>query len=191
MLGAVGGCASTSNSRFYTLNSVAPTTPVADTAAPSIAPSVSVGPVSVSALLDRPQIVVTNGPNQVTIDEFNRWASPLQDNIAVVVAENLVTMLGTPRVTVFPQSAAANAAYHVTINVQAMQLSPGVSANLDAVWTLRRNTAEAQPMVHRTSVTEATQDSGYDALIAAQSRAVARMSREIADAIRADSRGKS
>ena len=55
-----------------------------------------VGPVSVPAVVDRPQIVVTTGPNQVRLDEFNQWASPLQNNIARVVAENLVAMLGTP-----------------------------------------------------------------------------------------------
>ena len=66
--------------------------------------SVAVGPVSVPAAVDRPQIVVSTGPNQVRLDEFNRWASPLQNNIARVVAENLVAMLGTPRVTLFPQT---------------------------------------------------------------------------------------
>ena len=61
--------------------------------------SVVVGPVSVPAVVDRPQIVVNTGPNQVRLEEFNRWASPLQNNIARVVADNLVAMLGTPRVT--------------------------------------------------------------------------------------------
>ena len=60
------GCASP-DSRFYTL-SAAP----APGAAPSTL-SVVVGPVSVPAAVDRPQIVVTVGPNQVRLDEFNRW----------------------------------------------------------------------------------------------------------------------
>src|SRR5262245_60676473 len=87
-----GACASPA-SRFYTLSAAAsaPTTTTSNL-------SVVVGPVSVPAVVDRPQIVVTTGPNQVRLEEFNRWASPLQNSIARVVAENLVAMLGTPRV---------------------------------------------------------------------------------------------
>jgi uncharacterized protein len=58
----------------------------------------TVGPVSVPAAVDRNQIVVTIGPNQVRLDEFNRWDAPLQSAIARVVVENLVAFLGTPRV---------------------------------------------------------------------------------------------
>ena len=58
------------------------------------------------AVVDRPQIVVRTGPNEVWLDEFNRWASPLEDNLGRVIAENLVAMLGTPHVTVFPQTEA-------------------------------------------------------------------------------------
>jgi uncharacterized protein len=197
LAGGMAGCASTPNSHFYTLNAGStPTTTstasaiAATASSATVAPSVSVGPVSVAALLDRPQIVVGNGPNQVLIDEFNRWASPLQDNIANVVAQNLAVMLGTPRVTVFPQSAVANAAYHVTINVQSIELNPGASARLDAVWTLRRNVADAQPTIHRTDALETVQGTGYDVLIAATSRGLGRMSRQIADAILEDSRAK-
>src|SRR5262245_12059468 len=61
--------------------------------------SIAVGPVAVPAMVDRPQIVVVTGPNEVRLDEFNRWAAPLQNNISRVVAENLTVLLGTPRVT--------------------------------------------------------------------------------------------
>jgi uncharacterized lipoprotein YmbA len=174
------GCASTPNSRFYTLNAVAPAATTTSTL------SISVGPVSVPALLDRPQIVVTTGPNQVQIDEFNRWASPVQSNIADVVASDLVAILGAPSVTVFPQAASTNAAYRVTIDVQRMESMPGKSINLDAVWTVRRNATDTQPIVRRTTLTETVQGSGFDAVVAAQSRALAQMARQIADAIVTD-----
>ena len=81
ILGA--GCSSTPPARFYTLSSTS--TP----AAASSELSVAVGPVAVPAAVDRPQIVVSLGPNRVWLDEFNRWAAPLQDDIARVVAKNL------------------------------------------------------------------------------------------------------
>lgn len=170
-------CASPA-SHLYTLNAV--TTP----AAISSDLSVVVGPVSVPAVVDRPEIVVSTGPNQVRLDEFNRWASPLQNNISRVVAENLVAILGTPRVTLFPQTLSADVAYRAAIEIQRFDSIPGEAAVLDAVWTVRR-TKDARTQTRRTTVREAVQENGYDALAAAHSRAVARLSRDIADAIRA------
>ena len=175
---AAAGCGSTPPSRFYTLSATAKTT---------VAPSslaVSVGPVSVPAVVDRPEIVVSTGPNEVRLDEFNRWASPLQDNLGRAVAENLVAMLGTQHVTVFPQTEGEGADYRVAIQVQAFESVPGATAALEAVWTVRRS-KDAKVRTGRTSIRETTQGKGYDALAAAHSRGVAQLSRDIADAVQA------
>jgi uncharacterized protein len=172
------GCGSTPASRFYTLSAAA--TP----AATSSNLSVAVGPVSVPAVVDRPQIVVSTSANQVALDEFNRWASPLQNNISRVVADNLVALLGTSRVTLFPQALSADADYRVAIEVQRFDSAPGAAATLDAVWTVRR-TKDGRTQTGRTTVREAVQEQGFDALAAAHSRAAARLSQDIADAVRA------
>jgi uncharacterized lipoprotein YmbA len=172
------GCGATPTSRFYTLSAGA---------APAPTPSdlsVVVGPVSVPAVVDRPQIVVTTGPNQVRLEEFNRWASPLQNNISRVVAENLVAMLGTPRVTLSPQTLSADADYRAAIEVQSFESMPGEVAVLDALWTVRR-TKDGRSETGRTTAREAVQEKSYEALAAAHSRALARLSRDIADAVRA------
>jgi hypothetical protein len=171
------GCA-TPDSRFYTLS--AAITP----AATSSDLSVVVGPVSVPAVVDRPQIVVSTGPNQVRLDEFNRWASPLQNNISRVVADNLIAMLGTPRVTLFPQTVSADADYRAAIEVRSFDSAPGEAATLDAVWTVSRP-KDGKSRTGRTAVREPAPEKGYDALAAAHSRALARLSRDIADAVRA------
>ena len=172
------GCASTPASRFYTLSAAAAP------AATSSDMSVVVGPVSVPAVVDRPQIVVSTGPNQVRPEEFNRWAAPLQNSIARVVAENLVAMLGTPRVILFSQTLGGDVDYRAAIEVQRFESAPGEAATLDAVWTVSR-TKDGKSQTGRTTVREVTQDKGFDALAAAHSRAVARLSRDLADAVRA------
>jgi hypothetical protein len=170
------GCGSTPASRFYTLSAIPGPT------ATSANISVAVGPVSVPAAVDRAQIVVTAGPNQVQLDEFNRWASPLQNDIARVVAENLVAMLGTPRVTLFPQALSADADYRAAIEVQSFESALGEAATLDAVWTVRRAKG-GQSRTGRTTVREPTSGRSYDALVAAHSRAIVRLSRDIAEAV--------
>ena len=173
----VAGCASTP-SRFYSLSAAAEPT------APSSNLAIAVGPVSVPAVVDRPQIVVNVGPNQVRLEEFNRWAAPLQNNIARVVADNLVLMLGTPRVILSEQLLSADVDYRAAIEVQSFQSAPGEAAMLDAVWNVRR-TKDGKAETGRTTVRETVQEKGYDALAAAHSRALARLSRDIAAAVAA------
>lgn len=172
----VAGCAS-SPANFYTLTATAP----ASSSQSKLA--VAVGPVTVPSTIDRPQIVVTTGANQVSIDDFNRWASPVEDNILRVVAENLAAILGTPRVTLYP-TLAVDVDYRVQIEVRNFESAPGKSASLDAVWTVRRS-KDGKSETGRTSVREKLDSGGYEALAGAHSRGVARLSQDIADAVRA------
>jgi uncharacterized protein len=174
----IAGCVSSPESRFFTLNATM------NHAVESSSLSVVVGPVSVPAAVDRPQIVVSTGPNQVRVDDYNRWASPLQSNISRVVADNLGSILGTPRVTVFPQALSATADYQAAVEVQSFGSALGEAATLDAVWTVRR-IKDGKLRVGRTTVREPASERGYDALAAAHSRAAARLSEDIAGAVRA------
>jgi uncharacterized protein len=180
---AVSGCSTTAPARFYTLD----VTAVSDGAAPVSYP-IMVGPVSVPAAVDRPQFVVQAAPNRVDVDEFNRWAAPLNDAIAQVVAGDMVKLLGTPNVAAAPM-ANFDPAYRVTIDVQRFESIPGQAALLEAVWTVHR-TADAQTRSGRTVAREAVQGDGFEALAAAHSRALARLSGDIAAAIRAEAEAK-
>jgi uncharacterized lipoprotein YmbA len=183
VVAALSASCASPDARFYTLSTVP--TPTAATSNLSVA----VGPVSVPAAVDRPQIVVTVGPNQVRVDDFNRWDAPLQNTIARVVAENLVALLGTPRVTMSPQSLAAGVDYRAAIEVQRFESTLGDTATVDAVWTVSR-TKDGRSQTGRTTAREPAPQRSYDALAAAHSRAVARLSRDIADAVRALDGGK-
>jgi uncharacterized protein len=172
------GCAS-APSHLYTLSTSAAATAISD---PSLSKLVIViGPVSIPAIVDVPQIVVHTGPNQVSQNEFNRWASPLKDNIARVVAANLSAMLGTSRV-----SSALNidADYRVAIDVQTFESAPGDAATLSALWTVRR-VKDGKTDTGSTSDREPVSLKSYEALAAAHSRALSRLSADIAEAIRA------
>lgn len=170
-------CGSSPPSRFYKLT--AADMPAAEASTVFVA----IGPVTVPAVVDRPEIVVSTGANELALDEFNRWASPLQDNLSRVIAEDLVALLGTPRVTLFPQTLGADPDYRVQIEIRNFESVPGKSAALDAVWTVRR-TRDGKTETGRTSARETVDGTGYDALAAAHSRGVARLSRDIAEVVR-------
>lgn len=178
----MAGCSSPP-SRFYTLS------PTAVPASTTSTLSVSVGPVSIPAMVDQPQIVVSKGQNQVYPDEFNRWAAPLSDNVAQVVAENLAALLGTQQVTLFKQPLGTRPDVRAAIEVQSFGSAPGDAATLNAVWLVRRS-QDGATRTGRTSVSEPTNGLGYEALAAAHSRALAVLSNDIAAGIRALEQGQ-
>jgi uncharacterized lipoprotein YmbA len=175
---AASGCA-TAPSRFYTLDPTA----LSDGAAPVSYP-IMVGPVSVPAAVDRPEFVVQAAPNRVEVDEFNRWAAPLNDAVAQVVAGDLVKLLGTPNVASAPMANFVPA-YRVTIDIQRFDSVPSQAALVEAVWTVH-STAGGETRSGRTVAREAVQGDGFDVLAAAHSRALAKMSGDIAGTIRAE-----
>lgn len=174
------GCGSSPATRFYTLTPAPPSAP----AAASSDLSVLVSPVSVPLTVDRPQMVVAVSANQVTLDEFNRWASPLANNIARVVAENLAAMLGTSRVAVSSQALMSGFDYRAAIEVQRFESALGEAVTLDAVWAVSGG-ADGRARTGRTTAREAVPDKTHDALAAGHSRALAKLSRDIAEAVRA------
>jgi len=175
------GCGSAS-SRFYRLD----TTATANSG-PSVQSAVMVGPVSVPASVDRPEFVVQVAPNRVEVDEFNRWDAPLGDSIARAVAGDLSILLATPNVATAPL-ADFNPAYTVIINVQRFESVKGEEALVDAVWVVRSSAGQTQS--GRTIAHEAVQGEGFDALAAAHSRALTKLSEDIAAAIRVNSSGR-
>jgi uncharacterized lipoprotein YmbA len=179
----VVGCGSSKPAAFYTLASTA--RPVA---ASAVSYGVMVGPVSIPATVDRPEFVLQVSPNRVEVDEFNRWAAPLGEGIALTVASDLSVLLGTPDVAVAP-FANFDPVYRVTINVQRFDSARGASVAIDAVWNVR-TVKGGKSRSGRTTATETVSGQGFDAVAAAHSRALATMSADIAAAIRADAGGR-
>lgn len=172
------GCAS-QTPHFYALSATAvhearSATPVA----------VLVGPVTIPASVDRPQFVVQAAAHRVEVEEFNRWDSPLNDSIARVVARDLSIQLASPDVAVAPL-ANFKPSYRVAIDIQRFESIRGQAAIVEAVWTVR-SVANGQTKSGHTLAREPVQSNSFSALAAAHSRALAKLSGDIAAAIRAE-----
>ncbi len=174
----LAGCSSTPATRFYTLSPSAQ--PVVNQSAGY---SLSVGPVLIPAAVDRPQIVLQTGPNQVFIAEFDRWAAPLKEAIPRVVVENLSLMLGAQDIAIFPRSGPADASYRITIDILRFESLPGKAAIVEARWTVR-STKDGRTGSGRAKITEAVRADGYPELVAAHSRALEQLSGQIARTVR-------
>jgi uncharacterized lipoprotein YmbA len=177
----VAGCAS-APSHFYTLDPVAKAdgTQALDCA-------VFVGPIFIPYATDRPQIMLVTAPNRVEFDEFNRWAAPLNDSIGRVVSQDIATLLGTVRVATGPMPE-FGPGYRVTIRIEEFETRRGQSkgngeASLEALWAVRGPAGDNLGS-GRTSAKESAPGGSYEALAAAHSRALAKLSSDIAATIR-------
>ena len=147
-----------------------------------------VGPVSIPASVDQPQFVLKVASNRVEVDELDRWAAPLDESIARAVAGDLAILLGTPTVAT-AQLANFSPEYVVAIDVQRFESVKGDSANLEAVWTVRK-ISSGEILSGRSSIREPALGKDYEALAVAHSRALAGLSENIADVIRAENSSK-
>ena len=176
---ALAGCGSTPVTHFYTLSPA----PAPAPAAPGSAPTVAIGAVQLPDGLDRPQIVLRGAGNQVSFSEFERWLGSPKDEIALAVAGGLKQALGGASVYAYPMSAGMSADVSVLLHVQRFDSVLGDAATVDVLWQVVP--AKGAARNGQSSVREPVSGPGYEALVAAHGRALAAVSRDIANEIRA------
>jgi uncharacterized lipoprotein YmbA len=133
----------------------------------------------VPGLLDQPQIVTRQGTDEITRAEFDRWAEPLADTLPRVLAENLAALANTDRIAVFPWDPARPVQYQVIVTVMRFDGTMGGNVVLDARWSVLATDGQ-ELAINRSVLTQPTGRAGYQAMVAAMSRALVALSREIA-----------
>ena len=183
LIALLTGCGTSPKSTFYTISSATPQQPQEANASKAAPYSVSIGPITVPDTVDRPEIITRSGANRLLIHEYHRWAEPLRSEIPKIIAQDLMGLLGTYRVSSYPQRADEDADYHVTLDIQRFESTLGGNATIEALWSVSKRSSPP-PVKGYTVATEATGADTYDALVAAHRRALAAVSRDIAAAIR-------
>ena len=177
LLMSAAGCGNSPPSDFYVLTPMPQSVPVA---ARDESLVIGVGPVDIPDYLNRAQIVTRAGPNRLDVDEFNRWGGSLVSNVAGVIAQNLSVLLGTDDVHVIPANEPLVPRYRVIVSVTRLDGALGEDVVLDARWIITGPQLRNQVESGRTVAREASGAGGYEAYVAAQSRAIEKLSRDIA-----------
>ena len=163
---------------FYTLSG-----PQAPMPAASAAPvSLFVGPVTVPEAVDRLPMVLRTAANQVEISDAHRWAEPLKASIPRVLGETLMRELATPDVRFTRAGSSMDADFRISVEVQRFDSSLEQGATVDALWTVTPR--EGKPRSGRSTVTEPAASPDPGGVAAAHSRALERVGRDIAAAIK-------
>ncbi|MDY7575314.1 PqiC family protein [Actimicrobium sp. CCI2.3] len=167
----LAACASTPATQFYTLEALSASGTSTSTSA------VRIGHVTVPELVDRPQMVLRSGSNQVNLLEQRRWAESLRSAIARVVAANLAVPGSTATATTTTTTATTT----VDIDVDRFDSQLGVAVDLSATWHIRPAAGSVRSGSMRWH--EPVSGNDYADLAAAHSRALAELSRQIAAAV--------
>ncbi|WP_233865069.1 PqiC family protein [Paraburkholderia adhaesiva] len=175
---SLAGCSSSPASSFYRLKPDATLTTLG-TAVPL---HVVVNPVTIPALVDRPQIVVSLADNQVWPEEFQRWAEPLKGDIQRTIAADLAVLLGSEHVSTYALDASGLPTWRVRVDIMQFDSVLSSMATVDAQWTIWPP-GNATPIIGHTLAHEPVQGQAYDALVAAHDRALGSVSRDVAAAI--------
>lgn len=148
---------------------------------------IGLGPVVLPPYLDRPEIVTREGPNQVRLAEFHRWAEPLEPLLVRTISGELYALLDAADVIPLPQRRDAPLDRVVEIDIVRLDADQAGQVALDARWWVYDGGGEKLLQSGRSQIAEAgAPPPDYDAIVAAMSRAVAAVSRDIATAIRGD-----
>jgi len=184
MLGGCLGGGRTPPTRFYVLNSLHSSESQTRPVTVLNAATIGVGPIQFTQVLDRPQIVTRTSKNEIRIAEFSRWGEPLRDNFLRVLADNLSILLSTERIAIFPWKTTIPITYQVTMEVSRFDGEPGKNVVLRARWVVFGKGGDRLLAERQTDLSASAGDDTIAAMVAAQSRLVAKLSLEIAEEIK-------
>jgi uncharacterized protein len=145
--------------------------------------AIGIGPVKFPDELNRPAIVTRSGGNRLEVNGFHRWGGSLEKNFTRVMEENLALLLKTDQVMTRPWERYFQPDVRLALDVRQFDGRLGEYASLNVTWMIIGPAGDTPLIVRRTIIQEAMADDSYDALVDAQSRAVARLCREIAEVL--------
>ena len=178
-VGLMAGCVSSPTVRFYRLDPVE-LSYQSDTGAGAI---LALGPLSLPDYLQRPQLVRRDRGAEMLVDEFNRWAEPLDEQVSRIIAANVdgladdvVVVLSTRR-TVTPD-------YRMFATVLRFDADTDGLVELVIQWgiTAAEGATVVSPRTSRYQTRTAADDAG--AMASAMSELLAQFSRDVVGVFR-------
>jgi len=177
----LASCSTTPAVKYYTLNPGFDIQPDNFQAVSGDALAIGVGPVELPKFLDRPQIVTRKSQYRIEVSEFHRWAGSFSEDFLRVLAKNISMLLSADRVSAYPWTDQFSPTYRIPLTVDQFDGQLGGHVVLNVTWSVWRQKGENEPVVRHTRIKEPVSGETYDALVEAQSRAIAALSRAIVD----------
>jgi len=143
--------------------------------------TIGIGTIEFSEYLKRPEIVSFKGSNELNVDQFNRWAEPLEKNFERVLIENLSRLIPTDRINIFPWQEEEPNGFQIIILVNEFGMRSDSSVVLDARWSVSKKFKRDFLMTQRSFYTENAAGVSIEVEVALLSDLIGKFSRDIAN----------
>lgn len=164
--------------RFYSLTPLALSSANAQPA--QVNPSnlrIGVGPIGLSRLLRRPQIITRKSATEVAMAEKHQWGGILKEDLGRVLTDNFSGLLGTENIEEYPWKHSFKPTYSVRIDIDQLDGKLGETVTLKARWRLLRGREEI--VIENSTITAPVNGGDYNAYVAAQSQALLELTQRI------------
>jgi len=178
------GCASSPPTRFYTLSSLQEGGSERRESPSDQGLVIGVGPIKFPEYLDRTEIVTRSSSNKITLSDFDVWAGSLEKDFSRALAENLSVLLSTESVVLYPRLHPELVKYQIGVDVIRFDGPLGGDVSVIARWVIFQGKERKLVLVRKSTIIEPSGGKGYEAMVAADSRALEKLSREIAEVIK-------
>ncbi|MDX2423282.1 MAG: PqiC family protein [Amphritea sp.] len=180
----LNSCGTTPPSRFYMLEPMLSTEAIKASAGRKTDAHIGIGPVKFAGYLDTTRIVTRQEGTEIKLSETHRWAEPLNNNFARILAQNLSILMATDKVSLYPSRNWSEIDYQILVSVWQMDASKQGTVTLVANWGIRgKGDHELFTMKKSTFSTDVESTASYDDIVRALSKTVELLSREIAEAV--------
>lgn len=145
------------------------------------APILAIGPLRVPDYLKRTQMVRRGQGAEVIVDDFNRWAEPLDEAIHRTIASNVDGLLDNAVVIAFPYGSMLDADYRLHGRIDRLDADRSGIAILDIQWGIGDSKGMTVVASRRTRYAAGVTRQGDPAAMAeAISDTIEQLSRDIA-----------
>jgi hypothetical protein len=150
---------------------------------------IGVGPITVAEYLQRTEIIIRNHRRQLILADDHQWAEPLEATVMRVMTANLSHLLKGDGTTVLPWRDMSALDYQIKLELIRLDSEQADNAVLEARWMLLKGSERNVIGIHTVRLEEKLpfnpdETENYHAIVAAESRLLEQLSREMADGVR-------
>ena len=171
----VAGCAS-KPAKFYVLNPVASYSSGKNV---QIKYHIGIMKVQLAEYLRRPQIVTRASNNSLFLDDFSRWAEPLQKNIQQSIKTSIEHLLPFATVTNYPWKASKKMNLTININIPKFDSNYQGHCVLQASYAIHNKTGKVFYSVRNKKFSTHVNPKSYNSIVAGMNKNLNRLSLDI------------
>jgi len=180
LLASLAGCGSSPPVDYYTLQPITG----AGSNAPESADILGIGRLRIPGYIDRPQLVSQMAGRGVKVDEFNRWAEPLDIAIPRIVTVNVDGLMDDVIAVTFPYPSRFQTDYRLFGRIIRFDADQEGVAVLEIQWAIQDGEAKSVIKPRRDRYTaQANSASDPNAIVVALNETLDAFSRDVVNQI--------